>query len=34
MSLFDLCLDLIEEELGVSKIMKASLSEEKSYLIQ
>ena len=33
MALFDFCLDLIEEELEVSDIVKASLSEEKSYLI-
>lgn len=33
MALFDFCLDLIEEETGVSEIVKASLSEEKSYLI-
>lgn len=33
MALFDLCLNLIEKELGTSHIVKASLSEEKSYLI-
>ena len=31
--LFDLCLNLIEEELGACDIVKASLSEEKSYLV-
>lgn len=33
MPLFDLCLNLIEEELGECDIVKASLSEEKSYLV-
>ena len=34
MALFNFCLDLMEEELGVTNIVKASLSEEKSYLIR
>lgn len=33
MPLFDLCLNLIEEDLGACDIVKASLSEEKSYLV-
>jgi hypothetical protein len=34
MALFDLCLDLIEEQMKTTNIVKASLSEEKSLYIK